>query len=364
MPFRYLLFVFTVIRCEACPVATLCRARALEQRGLLADVSLYPAKPTKKSPAEHTYLVLVLSRSTQSVTPADEGSASNRKYNSEGSDTGGRKQYLMVQRPDSGLLAGQWEFPAAAVVTDEAVAEAGASDEEGIEGLGSEVGSPSSKRTNSKSNKGKSSSAKSGVGTSSNLIPNAEKLAAAAKSLIAELVNDLSTSSESSSNGDGRSNGSENGSESGNSAIPANLLALASYDPENPSKAKAAAEAAKLLQSEVHLFSHQRHTMHILPAELALPSSQARFESSITASSGTGDSMEGSTCNGSDTSTSASRCARWMNEAELAQVGVTTGMRKVLAKAAKPTKITPAPISQNVPKRKVSKYFEGTSPSK
>jgi len=347
-------------------VAALCRARGLQQRGLLADVSLYPAKPIKKAPAEHTFLVLVLSRSAATTAPADNASspdAATSDSQSKDSDSGieGRKQYLMVQRPDSGLLAGQWEFPAAAIVTDEVI-KAGASDEEENEGPMDGGSSPSSKISKSKSAKrstGSNSKTSNATG-STNLLPNAEKLAGAAKALASVLMDDLKSSSEfssSNSNGSCNGNGNETSKESTNSVLPMNLLALAAHDPHIPAKVKAAAEAAQLLRTEVHLFSHQRHTMHILPAEIVLPSDPAKDDKSSAAGSSCSSGSKLSTLESSD-AVSVLRSARWMDEAELAQVGVTTGMRKVLAKAAKPTEEPATPVSKNLPKQKVSKYFQ------
>ena len=62
----------------------------------------------------------------------------------------------------------------------------------------------------------------------------------------------------------------------------------------------------------VHLFSHQRHTMHI---------AVCRLQSWPTDTGGGAPSDSGG------------RTARWMNEAQMSEVGITTGMKKVLTLA-------------------------------
>lgn len=77
--------------CAACPVRRHCRAAAAVASGELESVTSIPAKATKKPLVERFFAVAVL------VNDADGD---------------GTRRWLMTQRADTGLLAGQWEFPA------------------------------------------------------------------------------------------------------------------------------------------------------------------------------------------------------------------------------------------------------------
>lgn len=86
-------------KCAECPVARVCAARAAELAFEAAGGDLsaegaprctrFPEKPEKKKPREETVDVHVVERA---------GAAG--------------AEYLLVQRPEKGLLAGLWEFPA------------------------------------------------------------------------------------------------------------------------------------------------------------------------------------------------------------------------------------------------------------
>ncbi len=243
-------------RCGDCPVASHCRAIRLVQSGALDDVHRYPGKAEKKPPKEVRLLVCVV---VANSTSGSGGSSSER--------------FLLVQRPAKGLLAGQWEFPSVEVE---------------VEAEGAAAGSPS------------------------------KVLSDAAARLSALLSQDLGC-------GDGVVWELER--EMANSGVTDGSN---DYDVDEDAKSEAPAVAKPFLSSSssasppysserglrgpvVHLFSHQRHTMHIVVCRL----------------SGGGD---GGGDRGLDLS-SGSRTARWMDEQQMTKVGVTTGMKKVLSTA-------------------------------
>jgi A/G-specific adenine glycosylase len=85
--------------CEACPLSSQCKVFEIFNRGgeltgpngvpwKLESISDLPLKAPKKPPKELNYHVHII-----------------RRYRD------GRAQFMLVRRPSSGLLAGQWEFP-------------------------------------------------------------------------------------------------------------------------------------------------------------------------------------------------------------------------------------------------------------
>lgn len=82
--------------CEACPVSSYCYARRLVDHAaqldgtveVPRDVTHFPIKTPKKGPRQEIYRVHVVERRI------DDG-----------------PKYLFVKRPETGLLAGQWELP-------------------------------------------------------------------------------------------------------------------------------------------------------------------------------------------------------------------------------------------------------------
>jgi len=102
--------------CDLCPVSHTCQARQLvlhsesrrteeERKGLPASVTEFPKKIAKKRAKEVVLSVCVLGTDT-SFSPLDSSSSSGTSDDKESV-----RRYLFVRRPETGLLAGQWEFP-------------------------------------------------------------------------------------------------------------------------------------------------------------------------------------------------------------------------------------------------------------
>ncbi|KDO22664.1 hypothetical protein SPRG_10979 [Saprolegnia parasitica CBS 223.65] len=79
--------------CESCPVQAQCYAYTESQ------VTQYPLKTRKKAPRNEALNILVLTTEL----------------------TDGEIAYLMTKRPEGGLLAGQWEFPAFKMANDDVI---------------------------------------------------------------------------------------------------------------------------------------------------------------------------------------------------------------------------------------------------
>ena len=198
-------------RCSDCPVAEHCRARRLVNTGELEDVNLYPRKAVKKKPKEVELLVCVAVADGDDVGDSGSGDANSH--------------YLLKQRPSTGLLANQWEFPSVEM---------------------------------------------NGINDLSNAVDR----------LIGVLRDDL--------------------------LVDDVGLAVAK-------EASSSLGAEALIQGPiVHLFSHQRHTMHVLVCHVELSGNDGK---------------------GTNRQSDVSR--RWMDQREMNQVGITTGMKKVLAMAKK-----------------------------
>jgi len=82
--------------CSACPVQNLCRVKAAVDAGECEAVTLFPAKAVKKPPKDFELAVAVVSIGS-----------------------GASQRFLLRQRPASGLLANQWEFPSVDVAVVE-----------------------------------------------------------------------------------------------------------------------------------------------------------------------------------------------------------------------------------------------------
>lgn len=84
--------------CSSCPVSRQCRAYSRFQENGSIPVTDYPAKVVKAKPKRDFCCVCVL-----------------EILNQERNQSGGR--FVLVKRPEEGLLAGLWEFPS--VILDE-----------------------------------------------------------------------------------------------------------------------------------------------------------------------------------------------------------------------------------------------------
>eukprot|EP00435_Cladocopium_sp_Y103_P026739 s3830_g6.t1 len=70
--------------CDVCPIQFACKAHELVRKGLLPNITHFPAKPVQKKRRERCFAVAAVT----------DGSA-----------------WMLVRRPPNGLLAGQLEFP-------------------------------------------------------------------------------------------------------------------------------------------------------------------------------------------------------------------------------------------------------------
>ncbi|KAL1189434.1 Adenine DNA glycosylase [Cardamine amara subsp. amara] len=84
--------------CSSCPVSSKCRAFSLSQENKTVSVTDYPTKVVKAKPRHDFCCVCVL-----------------EILNQKSKQSGGR--FVLVKRPEGGLLAGLWEFPS--VILDE-----------------------------------------------------------------------------------------------------------------------------------------------------------------------------------------------------------------------------------------------------
>ncbi|CAI7908097.1 unnamed protein product [Closterium sp. NIES-53] len=126
--------------CSACPLSPHCRALALQQqwarRGEEGEggegegavrVTDFPVRKAKAAPREEWVAVCVVERRGAAVSAlASEASAgvpAKKGRRVQGSPSGNQSsseepsQYLLVQRPPTGLLAGLWEFPSLVVTS-------------------------------------------------------------------------------------------------------------------------------------------------------------------------------------------------------------------------------------------------------
>ncbi|CAI5512761.1 unnamed protein product, partial [Closterium sp. Naga37s-1] len=129
--------------CSACPLSPHCRALALQQQGArrgeegeggeggegegAVRVTDFPVRKAKAAPREEWVAVCVVERRGAAVSAlASEASAgvpAKKGRRAQGSPSGNQSsseepsQYLLVQRPPTGLLAGLWEFPSLVVTS-------------------------------------------------------------------------------------------------------------------------------------------------------------------------------------------------------------------------------------------------------
>lgn len=90
--------------CSSCPISIQCQALAISRKDESVTVTDYPSKGIKTKQREEFSAVCVVE-----ILRGDDSFASNS------SESG----YLLVKRPDEGLLAGLWEFPSV-MLKDEA----------------------------------------------------------------------------------------------------------------------------------------------------------------------------------------------------------------------------------------------------
>jgi hypothetical protein len=303
-----------------------------------------------------------------------------------------KRRYLMVQRPPLGLLAGQWEFPSVPILPNGSSSGSGSGDGVGsgckVEEDDDDDGEDDNGNGERKGLRGSSSSSKQakGCGIASPAHPSPGELGSAAGALANLLGSGLNFGFErggggagsdaggveslggggggdgggaAESSGDANKNGSggdgltpkktssslgeeeEGYISSWGVAIPKPLSNLfntqsSSSSPSSSSKSVVSPLEPRVSSSPllgdpvVHLFSHQRHTMHVLTSRdggggVNTPSGSSPLVV-----------MEDITAPVSVAAVGiARRSARWMGEEELAAVGVTTGMKKVLEKAKK-----------------------------
>lgn len=79
--------------CSQCPISLQCQALSLSMNQESVKVTDYPTKVVKAKPRHDFSAVSVVE-----IVEEDEGPQSDSKY-------------LLVKRPEEGLLAGLWEFP-------------------------------------------------------------------------------------------------------------------------------------------------------------------------------------------------------------------------------------------------------------
>ncbi|GAQ86466.1 putative A/G-specific adenine DNA glycosylase [Klebsormidium nitens] len=88
--------------CSGCPVSGHCQALKLAESGIGGPVTEFPGKKVKKAPREETVAVCVVEL---------------RKGEKPGRSVEASPEYLLIQRPKTGLLAGLWEFPTVSVAS-------------------------------------------------------------------------------------------------------------------------------------------------------------------------------------------------------------------------------------------------------
>lgn len=82
--------------CLSCPVSSQCRARSISKQDASVLVTDYPAKVVKAK-QRHEFSAVCVVEIRESKCSIEDG-----QYDSK---------FLLVKRPDGGLLAGLWEFP-------------------------------------------------------------------------------------------------------------------------------------------------------------------------------------------------------------------------------------------------------------
>lgn len=195
------------------------------------------------------------------------------------------ERWLMIQRPRKGLLAGQWEFPAVCVWSS--------ADDKTSNTSNSNKKSPPTKLKKKETGKGKV-----GGKDKMDLVPFIEPKVR--KQSLSEFLEQHVFSS--------TSNDEEN------------RVMLQSF---STLPRKAIGEDAL-----EHIFSHIRHTMWVEYASLSFPS---EFTSSWVV--GSASNFNGN--NGNHEDENEKRDVRWMSEADMKTVGVTSGVKKILTAVKK-----------------------------
>ncbi|CAI5957910.1 unnamed protein product [Closterium sp. NIES-64] len=130
--------------CSSCPLSPHCRALALQQQGAcrgegsegregqgLVRVTDFPVRKAKAAPREEWVAVCVVERrgagapalAAWQASEASAGVSARKGRRAHGTSSGNQasseepSQYLLVQRPPTGLLAGLWEFPSLVVAS-------------------------------------------------------------------------------------------------------------------------------------------------------------------------------------------------------------------------------------------------------
>ena len=343
-------------RCGECPLRAVCQARQLLQGhggrarqglglglglgrdsrgaeaekesglglgadGLPADMSFFPVRAPKKRPREVLLSVGVFCR----VLPGGEDTAC-RGASAEGVEGGsatatGREQYLLVKRKDSGLLQGQWEFPNT-LLWEEAPSRGGKA-----AGKTNEVkdgkSRSKSKSKSASTDKAQTDTVADGNGSaplfaSREDVPEGDfEQAAAMRALLQHSYGCLWQET-------------LNGDASGDVDVKAVQYILAPLEVIDI-KAEAWAPAAAAIEPIVHVFSHQRHTMHVTETRVCCKEVEGAPGH---------DGLE----------------LRWMSAEELCSVGVTSGCKKVLAAVQKRShaKTKPMPTPFSATKRKAA----------
>ena len=106
--------------CSACPVSAHCRALGMARLspGSISVLD-FPAKKQKKAVPVETWAVCVVEATLPSSGSSAACSSSSSGSSTATTSANTEKHYLMVRRPKSGLLAGQWEFPCCLVHREE-----------------------------------------------------------------------------------------------------------------------------------------------------------------------------------------------------------------------------------------------------
>ena len=292
--------------CDSCPVADHCMARRSaeaslsEGRGVAPDIEdivaavvVYPHKTAKKRAREVFLSVGVFSYSRMTKASSSRSSSSNSN-SSENIDEGSVEEqeevFLFVRRPKTGLLANQWELPSV-TMWEEATKDV--------------------KNTNSTESNGDCA------------VPPPEftrdELWAALERYLREIMGlGVSTSS---STLETRGNADHDEKKD-----------VVKVPPDSTSTTTC--RRMMILESELrprgtvqHIFSHQRHTMHVL-------SHRVQYQHVDQESESRSEAQWVTSCAGALE-------IRWMTSAECDEAGVTTGVKKVLSFA----KTTPTPTS-------------------
>lgn len=227
---------------------------SLSDAAAVACHAAVPIAPPKKAKREEVLAVAVLAAASSEDT-----------------------RWLMVKRPSTGLLAGQWEFPSVCVWNS--------ADENKKNGKGSDSKEVSKKKTAPPKKKaGKDSSAAAAVP-----LIKAGIRSAALDVFLGELV-------ESSSSG---------------TSGPSRKVILSSLSAEKRNRVKDN-------DPTEHVFSHVRHTMYIEYGELIYK-----------------DQKQSNSAKGGNYrwTSKHKREVGWLSEGDMADVGITSGVRKALAVA-------------------------------